>query len=492
MEKRFLKASEIMRGSIKNQLQLSYILIILLMIIPTIYSVTVSHMHTNQYDRIITNVSRANRLNQIVKVDISNEIWDIVAGKKNFNDGSQYKILETINKSISEMMESTQIEKNRNLLEVASRAIKTLTKYVDLVGTQTSQNAPVAEMEKTLEDVRGVAALIYDILQDFIVAEIEASAQTNDSIKKSSLTLTAIQVLITLLVLCVSIVALISVSLAIRKPIHDMEVLSSLIAKGELDTKVEITPLKELTPLADNLNTMAENIRNLIDTNIKEQQNLQKAEMKTLQAQISPHFLYNTLDTIIWLAESNESEEVIKITRALSGFFRIGLSKGHEWITVDQEIDHVRNYLTIQKMRYRDILDYSLEIDSRLLSMSILKLVLQPLVENAIYHGIKNKRGRGKLTVIAQLQEIENKDLMFFSIEDNGIGFTEERLNEVKSELINGNDPEKLTVIYGLYNVNKRLKLYYGESVNLNIESEYGKGAKISFYVPCVINENRV
>lgn len=478
-------------GSIQKQLRLSYTLIVILMVIPIIYSVSVSHMHTTQYDMIITNVSRANRLNQIVKVDISNEVWDIVAGKKTFSDGSQYEILDSITSEISEMMELTQVEKNRNLLEVANRAVNTLIKYVDLLGTQTEQSASVADMEQTLEEVRGVTALIYDILQDFIVAEIETAAQTNESIKKTSATLTTIQIFITMLIIAVSIVALFSVSKAIRSPIHNMEVLSSRITEGDLDARVEVSPVEELTHLSINLNKMAGNIKNLIDANIREQQNLQKAEMKTLQAQISPHFLYNTLDTIIWLAESNQSDEVIEITRALSGFFRISLSKGHEWITVEQELDHVRNYLTIQKIRYRDILDYSLDVDERLHSNKILKLVLQPLVENAIYHGIKNKRGRGKLIVTARLEKNENNiDMMFFSVEDNGIGFTPERLAEVTTELSSGMPPENLNAVYGLYNVNKRLNLYYDESVSLKIESEYGKGTRVSFSITCSPNRS--
>lgn len=142
---------------------------------------------------------------------------------------------------------------------------------------------------------------------------------------------------------------------------------------------------------------MAEKIQELMIANIKEQENFQKEQMKSLQAQITPHFLYNTFDTIIWLAESSYTDEVIKITKAFSSFFRISLSKGHEWITVGQELEHVKSYLTIQKIRYRDILDYEIQVDKDVENLSVLKLVLQPLVENAIYHGIKNIRGRGLL-----------------------------------------------------------------------------------------------
>ena len=121
--------------------------------------------------------------------------------------------------------------------------------------------------------------------------------------------------------------------------------------------------------------------------------------MRTLQAQITPHFLYNTLDAIVWLAEAKRTGEVIAITRALSDFFRISLSNGQDWITIAQEVEHLKGYLTIQKVRYRDILDYDIDVDTALYGSTILKLIIQPLVENAIYHGIKNRRGGGKLTI---------------------------------------------------------------------------------------------
>ena len=455
--------------------------IVLLMVIPIVYSISVMSMHTSQYDRIITNVSRANRINQTVKVEISDEIWDIVAGKKTFEEGKQYEILDSIKIGISEMMASTENETNRNLLEVATRAVNTLEKYVNMLGIQIQENAAVSENEQILEEVRGCAALIYDILQDFIVAEIETSAMTNESIKSSSVTLAIIQIVIIFVMLAVAIYTSISVSESIRKPISDMEQLSTCIAEGQLDARIKLPHVPELDPLSENLNIMAGKIQELIDENIKEQQNLQKAEMKTLQAQITPHFLYNTLDTIIWLAESERKDEVIEITKAFSNFFRISLSKGHEWIQIEQEIDHVQSYLTIQKIRYRDILDYEIDFDPKLNGKQVLKLILQPLVENAIYHGIKNKRGRGKLIVTAKLL---NDDQIFFSVQDNGIGFTQERLDAVLYELSDNADPENLKSIYGLYNVNKRLKLYYDMSVSLDIKSEYGKGTTVSFTIP--------
>ncbi len=469
--------------SIKKTIQFSYVLIITLMILPTIYSVSVSRTYTNRYDKIITNVSRANRLNQMVKIEISDEIWDIVAGKKLFSEGRQYEIISNIRDGIKEMAVSTELVENRQYLEVSSRALITLENYVDLLGKQIESSSPVADNEIILEEVRGVASLIYDILQDFIVAEIESASKTNDTIKKSYSFLTLIQMLITAIVIGIALSTLTSVSEKIRKPIMRLETLSSEIAEGNLEARAVMPFVKELDHLTLNLNGMAEKIKDLIDENIKEQQNFQKAQMKALQAQITPHFLYNTFDTIIWLAESNRSEEVIEITRAFSNFFRISLSKGHEWITVEQEIEHINSYLTIQKIRYRDILDYSIFVEDGVKGYPVLKLILQPLVENAIYHGIKNKRGRGNLKVCVSMED----NRLYFSVEDNGIGMTEDTIHNIYSELNSRADTENLQSVYGLFNVQKRLELYYDEKITLQINSGYGKGTVVSFSVPAEI-----
>lgn len=466
--------------SINKTLWLSYVLILALMIMPAIYSMFITQHHTNQYNQIIQNVSYANRINQIIAQDISNETWEIFAGKKTFSEGKQYDILFTIENGIKEILETTQVKENRQTLEVAMRAEKTLVKYVDLLGTQIQNNVPVSEQEKTLEEIRGCASLMNDIFQDFIVAEIHTLSETNDSIRHSSILLSIIQIIIIIVVVGLAFFSVYTVSNNIRKPIHNMEILSTKIASGDLDSRVQKPNVEELDNLSANLNTMAGKIKDLIEENIREQKNLQKEEMKTLQAQITPHFLYNTFDTIIWLAESGQTEQVVEITKAFSNFFRISLSKGHEWISIEQELEHVKSYLTVQKIRYRDILNYTIDFDERLCGSKVLKLTLQPLVENAIYHGIKNKRGRGMLKVSA----LVDGDSIIFSVEDNGKGFTPERLEQVEAELASDQMPENLEHIYGLYNVNKRLNLYYDKTVNLKIQSTLDKGTTVSFKIP--------
>jgi len=472
--------------SIKKSLLRSYIIIILITFVPMLYAIIVARLHSTWYNKVITNVSEASQLCQLVKQDIPNEIWNIVAGQKHFTEGEQYILLRRIRNGINKMQESATAEAEK-LLDVATRTESTLRYYIDMLECQIQANASVAENEALMEDIRSIASLLNDILQEFIVAEIETASASNIKIKHSFFFLTSLQVLIGLIILAIAFYTFSTVLKRTGNSIERLSELSSRIASGDLQARVHKPQVEELCPLAENLNTMANRLQNLIDENIREQQNLQKAEMKTLQAQITPHFLYNTFDSIIWLAESGQTEDVVSITKAFSQFFRISLSRGHEWITVSQELDHVKSYLTIQKIRYANILDYNIEADEEIGEVPVLKLLLQPLVENAIYHGIKKKRGRGKIFIRARLNPEGEK--IIFSVEDNGIGFTEERLTQVREEITKGKSPESLQAAYGLYNVNKRLQLYYEGQAKLEIESQTGKGTVITCIIPVQLKE---
>ena len=472
--------------SFKKTLLITYISIVFITLIPSVYSIVSSQIHTNQYIQIIWNVSTANRINGIAKDEIPAELWEIICGKKEIKDGRQYIMVDEITSGLTLMLLKNKKPESSAKLEVANRALLTLRRNIDMLITNMKNGSSVTQNEAALDEIRTITSLFSDLIQDFIVSEIESASKTNQAIRNTSIILTAIQILITILAVIISFYSFISVSGAIQKPIADMEKLSTKVANGDLTARIENPHVSELNTLAQNMNTMTEQIDVLIKKNIQEQENFQKAEMKALQAQITPHFLYNTFDTIIWLAEEEKTEEVVKITKAFSEFLRISLSRGHEWITIGQELDHIKNYLTIQKIRYADILNYEINVNENILEYKIIKLVLQPLVENAIYHGIKNKRGRGHLTVTADYTD-ETKQSVTFCVTDDGAGFSPERLEQVTQELSNASiDTERLSSVYGLYNVNKKLKLYYGDKTDgLVIKSEYKKGSSISFTIPC-------
>ena len=471
--------------SIINTIKTSHVVILLLLLIPLLILITASLLNTISYDRLIANVEKASTLNQIVKADITNELWDIVAGNKSFDEGRQYQIIEYIR---SQIMDITAGEiQNRHLLEVADRALNTLTRYVDRLGMQMGQRYPVIENERMLDEIRGITALVSDVLQDFIVLEIESTAVQSQQIKTRTIIIVIAGCAIIMITLLFSVFVQTSVSKSINKSINSLVALSGSIADGDLNARVEVPRVQELETLAMDLNIMAGKIKTLIDENTREQRNLQKSEMKALQAQITPHFLYNTLDSIVWLAEGNQNEQVVSITRAFSDFFRISLNRGNEWVQVQDELKHIESYLTIQKIRYRDILDYSIEYEKTMEHKKILKLLLQPLVENALYHGIKNKRGMGLITVRGWMDRGGQTNWLFFSVEDNGIGMTTEKLSALRMQAKIQNDPSpKVASSYGLYNVSKRLELYYNRTDLLDIQSVYQEGTKVCLRIPVV------
>ncbi len=187
------------------------------------------------------------------------------------------------------------------------------------------------------------------------------------------------------------------------------------------------------------------------------------------------------MDTIIWLAEAKEHQSVIELTKALSQYSRISLNKGKDWITIADEISHIDSYLYIQKTRYEDILDVSVQIDSSILRYHILKLLLQPIVENAIYHGIKNKRGRGFLRINGGLDE---ENCIRFEVIDNGIGMDENRLQELRDHLLSGDVLPEAKNGFGLINVQQRIQLYYGKEYGLKINSWKGSGTRVTLTIP--------
>ena len=222
-------------------------------------------------------------------------------------------------------------------------------------------------------------------------------------------------------------------------------------------------------------------IAGLIGRIRKEQKNLHIAEMKLLQAQINPHFLYNTLDSIVWMAEDGDNQKVVEMTADLSDFFRTVLSEGRDFITINEEKRHIESYLKIQKIRYEEILDYRISIDERIGQKQILKMILQPVVENALYHGIKNKRGGGMITI----RGYEDKSGLVFEVEDNGRGMDTGTLKRLREKVSGSDAAQEVSEKggFGMSNVAQRIRMYYGGDAAITIESEEYVGTCVKIYI---------
>lgn len=207
---------------------------------------------------------------------------------------------------------------------------------------------------------------------------------------------------------------------------------------------------------------------------------MRRADLRLLQEQINPHFLYNTLDTIVWLIEGNDSDKAVNMVMSLSEFFRLVLSKGREYITIQEEEMHIKSYLEIQQVRYRDIMDYEIHIAPEIYQYRILKLTLQPLVENSLYHGIKYKRAKGNITVTGEMSE----GTIHFKVEDDGVGMEQEELDNLRKEIVKPcQDTGKG---FGLANVNERIRMNFGAEYGMTIDSEQGRGTCVEIVIPAV------
>ena len=266
----------------------------------------------------------------------------------------------------------------------------------------------------------------------------------------------------------------------ISNPIKRLDGSVREIESGNLDVEIVPSGSYEVEHLGKSIKNMLGRIKVLMSDLVAEHNAKRKSEFDTLQSQINPHFLYNTLDIIVWMIENENSDKAVNIVTALAKFFRISLSKGKNIITVKDEVEHVRNYLMIQNMRFKNRFEYSIEVDKKVLSYSSLKLMLQPLVENAIYHGMEFMDGDGEIDV----KVFKEDDSLYFTITDNGLGMSEDMVETLLSKDF---VPSKKGSGIGVKNVNERIKLYFGSEYGLKVESEPDEGTKITIHLPAVV-----
>lgn len=288
----------------------------------------------------------------------------------------------------------------------------------------------------------------------------------------------------TLMVISLALCILITIFLArmvsawISRPIRELDRLMNSVERGDFSAPTIVEGNQEVAALSQTFSMMIVRIRQLMDDIVKSQELKRKFELDALQAKINPHFLYNTLDSVVWMAEQNDTEGVITMITALARLFRISISKGRDIITLGEELEHARNYLIIQQIRYQDKFEFNISMEEGMENLPTIKLIIQPIVENAIYHGVK------------YLQEIGHIDIKVFrrkpgaviiEIRDNGVGMDEETLSTIHS--FEAPHEENGTGI-GVRNVHQRIQLHYGSDYGLEIASELDVGTLVRIVIP--------
>ena len=467
------------KASLASKIRYSYFILLIPFMVFQLINYRNLSTNNKHYDEMIDAAVTASEFSLDFKKDFDYEVYLLIVGNKSKEDSELGNYLGDAKHLVTELEKDVNSNTNKKRLESTKKYLNNLETYVRRIEDNLEKGDMYEENMKIWDsDVQIVTELIKETMLQYIYYEIRSVEESRDAyhavyVKTLQFSL-IVFIAVTLLILILSYY----IPQSISGPIMRLSKVTEKVAGGDLSVRANETTGAEVVMLNDSLNSMIEKLNDLIQQVTREQERLRKAELELLQSQINPHFLYNTLDTIVWLAEAGKHKKVVEMVESLSDFFRTSLSQGLDSVTIREGLLHVKSYLEIQQVRYQDILQYDIQVEEKLYKYLIPKITIQPLVENALYHGIKNKRGVGKIIISGRQEE----DHFSILIEDNGIGISEERLSQVragvKNKVSTGKD------IYGLYNVNERIRLNFGEKYGIFIESTYGEGTVVSVILP--------
>ena len=456
------------------------------MVVLIIVLLVVFWQYTNEYNKLSNNLAVSSEYNanyknssndMSFKAEVDMDIYYVTIGRKGKDDLP----VKQVNKAI----ETVERLKTTTTKEESLRSLKYLTNYLENLKTRMNQLLEIRDYQKRQEFMENNTVILTTLfekeMQNYIYQEatqlVQVESQLAGNVRLTLMAMCGV-LLVTMLLLFNRSFRL---TYSITKPISEILHNIKKVGKGEYKNIAPvIADCIEIQELDEGTRKMAGRIEGLLENVRKEQDAQHLTELQLLQAQVNPHFLYNTLDTIVWLVEGGMEQDAVDMITSLSVFFRTSLSKGKDIISLAEEERHTLSYLEIQQSRYRDIMEFEIRIPKELEGVMVPKLTLQPLAENALYHGIKNKRGKGKIL-------IEGFDLgedMMLRVTDNGQGMTPERLKEVQDAICTGERAG-----FGLAAVSERIALYYGAGYGLRISSTEGDGTVIEVYLAKQIKE---
>ena len=465
------------------------------MIVLVCYLVWTVSSATAAYAGINKNVERANQYVRDFKERIDYTMYLSVIRNKSINEldigkttingivtVNPYDYIEELKTVCDELSESATVDINRNQIKRLKNSLKSLKKNVAELEYNIKNNELYDANMKYLDDnIYELTALIQSGIQNYIYIETTNFEEVKEALDKNNERTILLCMITAMVVTALSICLSAQATKSIIVPICKM---TSKVAEGDFTAKTKVNTKDEIAVLAHNFNDMTKEIGHLVDDMQHNHETQRILESKLLQAQINPHFLYNTLDTVVWLAEAKQNDQVVAIVTYLSEFFRTTLSKGQDIITIYDEKRHIESYLKIQQFRYQDVLEYSIDIEEKLYEVKIPKLLLQPLVENALVHGIRNKRGKGHLSVRGYFQEND----VIFEVEDDGKGMNKEELEALIHGMDHDSGADRQSG-FGVANVNQRIHIYYGEQHGISYESHPGEGTLVRIQVADHVSE---
>lgn len=470
------------KSSLATKIRYSYFVLLVPFLLFLIFCLYNLWAVNTSYENMINSTVVASQFSLDFKKDFDYETYLLIVGNKTVEESTLDDMLSEANRIVNGLEELTDSQENVKRLESVKKYLSNLEIYINRIkenmieGNRYEDNIEIWE-----NDVQIVTSLLRETIFQYLYYEIRDIQQSHAEYQNFFLSMISSSVVVFAVILMAIIFLSYLIPHSITRPIKRLSEVTDQVAKGDLTVRSDVHAGAEVRILNDSLNSMIDKINELLDQVTKEQVRLRKAEFELLQAQINPHFLYNTLDAIVWLAEAGEQKKVVSMVGSLSEFFRMSLNHGKDIVSIKEELQHVRSYLEIQQVRYQDILEYEICVPEELNLYLIPKITIQPLVENALYHGIKNKRGVGKITITGY----EKDGIYCIKVEDNGKGITQERLEQVRNGIQGKVSTGK--TIYGLYNVNERIRLNFGEQYGISLESIYGEQTEVNVMLPCIV-----
>lgn len=466
-----------MTYSIKGRLRQLVTAIAILLAVLMAAALMMLVSYNRHYARLLHNVTTASEFNREFKNSIDQKMYYYVI-ESQYSQGLPIEEVRDA-QALAKSLRATTTRKN------SRQAITSVLDLCENLEGKIYQIEKTSDYDQRLSQLENNVYILTSLVEEYMytylyyeAAELNAVQQTATRQMAGEI---AVIALVAALTLAFTLRYSIRLSQSITRPLEELSGRMEAVTAGDLTALEPVkSEIREIRTLSRGMEQMIARLDEQMRESHQRQESLRRTELALLQAQINPHFLYNTMDTIIWLIEADKQQEAVEMVSNLSGFFRHSLSKGEDVITLSEEESHVRSYLQIQKARYQDIMEYTLEIDPQLGDAMIPKLTLQPLVENALYHGIKLKRAKGTIRITGTRQG----DDVILRVEDNGVGMSQERLEQLRQGM-----QSKKPLGFGMSAVNQRLQLQFGTQYGLTIESREGTGTRVTARIPYVRKE---
>ena len=430
-----------------------------------------------QYNSILNNVTTASDFNREFTDNIKTKMYYYVIDSQ-YSEGMPTEEVKSAEAIALKLIETTG-EKD------SLRAINSVLNLCHNLEDKMQEIAVTEGYDSRMSQLNDNIYVMADLIQEYMYTYLYYEAVHLDALQSTMITNMVVLMGVVVVLALVLLFLLLSYSRKLSRRIVDpIDMLCDrlvAIGRGGLLVCEPIqADVEEVQLLSDGIESMVGHLKRQIERNTEQEKQRRRTELALLQAQINPHFLYNTLDTIVWLIESGEITESINMVGSLSNFFRFSLSRGQNVISLKEEQQHIKSYLEIQHMRYRDLMEYEINIPNELDDYIIPKLTLQPLVENALYHGIKIRRRKGLIRVSGRAQE----DYILLEVTDDGSGMSAERLEELRASLADGR-PEG----FGLRTVHQRIQILFGTEYGLSLESTPDIGTTVYVKIPMKTSE---